>query len=86
MVERRHTHMSGNCAIARKLATRTWAVLRTGQPYQLRDLDGQLIDWATATKIASPSPCPATSAGELEPPPLDVLPMDLVDADNPQMS
>jgi hypothetical protein len=53
MVERRHTHMSANCAVARKLAACTWAVLHTGQPYQLRDLDGNQVDWATATSIAT---------------------------------
>jgi transposase len=53
MIERRHTHMSANCAIARKLAARTWAVLHHGQPYQLRDLDGNPIDWATATTMAA---------------------------------
>jgi transposase len=52
MVERRHTHMSANCAVARKLAGRTWAVLHTERPYQLRDLEGNTIDWATATGIA----------------------------------
>jgi transposase len=53
MVERRHTHMSATCAVARKLAARTWAVLQTGEPYQLRDLQGVAIDWATATRIAT---------------------------------
>jgi transposase len=53
MVERRHNHISANCAIARKLACRTWAVLQSGEPYELRDLDGNTVDWATATAIAS---------------------------------
>jgi transposase len=53
MVERRHTHMSATCAVARKLACRTWAILHTGRPYQLRDLDGHAIDWATASRIAA---------------------------------
>jgi hypothetical protein len=53
MVERRHNHISANCAVARKLAGRTWAVLQTGQPYVLRDLDGNPIDWHTATEIAN---------------------------------
>ncbi len=53
MVERRHNHVSATTAVARKLACRTWAVLQTNEPYQLRDLDGNPIDWATATRIAS---------------------------------
>jgi transposase len=53
MVERRHNHISANCAVARKLACRTWAVLQSGEPYQLRDLGGEAIDWATATEIAA---------------------------------
>lgn len=51
-VERRHTHMQANCAIARKLAARTWAVLNTGQPYQHRDLDGNPINQADAAALA----------------------------------
>jgi hypothetical protein len=53
VVEGRHVHMSANCAIARKLAARTWAVLHNAQPYQLRDLEGNPVDWATATAIAA---------------------------------
>jgi hypothetical protein len=53
MVTRRHNHISANCAIARKLAGRAWAVLQTGQPYVLRDLDGNPVDWHTATAIAT---------------------------------
>jgi hypothetical protein len=52
MVTRRHNHISANCAIARKLAGRAWAVLQTGQPYVLRDLDGNPVDWHTATATA----------------------------------
>jgi transposase len=52
MVERRHNHISATCAVARKLAGRTWAVLQTGEPYELRDLDGNPIDWTTATTLA----------------------------------
>jgi transposase len=51
-VERRHTHMQANCAIARKLAARTWAVLQTGEPYQHRDLDGNPIEEADAVALA----------------------------------
>jgi transposase len=51
-VERRRTHMHANCAVARKLAARTWAVLQTGQPYQYRDLDGSPIGEADAVALA----------------------------------
>jgi transposase len=53
MVERNHTHIQATTAIARKLAWRAWAVLHTGQPYHLRDLDGHPIDQAAATAIAA---------------------------------
>ena len=51
-VERRHTHMQANCAVARKLAARTWAVLQTGQPYQYRDLDANPISESEAAELA----------------------------------
>ncbi len=53
MVERRHNHISATCAVARKLACRAWAVLHSGEPYELRDLEGNAIDRATATTIAA---------------------------------
>ena len=43
MTERGHGHTSATVAVARKLVERTWTVLRRGQPYQLRDLDGEVI-------------------------------------------
>lgn len=52
MIERNHNHIKANCAVARKLACRAWAICQTGQPYQLRDLDGNPTDWDTATAIA----------------------------------
>ena len=52
MCERGHTHIQANCAIARKLAARTWAVLQTGEPYEHRDLDDNPIDETTATELA----------------------------------
>ena len=52
MCERGHTHIQANCAIARKLAARTWAVLQTGQPYEHRDLDDNPIDETTAVNLA----------------------------------
>jgi transposase len=59
MCERGHTHIQANCAIARKLAARTWAILQTGQPYQPRDLDGQPIDIDTAARLAVELEVPA---------------------------
>jgi hypothetical protein len=53
MVERRHNHISATCAVARKLACRTWAVLQTGAPYELRDLDGNIVERAAATELAA---------------------------------
>lgn len=52
MVERRHNHIKANCAIARKLVCRAWAVLDRGEPYEIRDLEGNSIDQATATTLA----------------------------------
>jgi transposase len=53
MVERNHNHIKANCAVARKLVCRAWAILQSGQPYQLRDLDGSPTDWDTATAISA---------------------------------
>ena len=53
MVERGHNHIQATCAVARKLACRAWAICQTSQPYQLRDLDGNPIDWDTAVAIAA---------------------------------
>lgn len=43
MVDRGHCHTKANVAVARKLTERTWTVLRRGEPYQFRDLDGTAI-------------------------------------------
>jgi len=43
MVDRGHCHTQATVAVARKLVERTWTVLTRGQPYQLRDPDGQPI-------------------------------------------
>jgi transposase len=59
IVERRHNHISATCAVARKLAARTWAVLQRGEPYVLRDLDGNPTDWSTATTLAHSLAVPA---------------------------
>jgi hypothetical protein len=53
MVDRHHNHIKATTAVARKLACRAWAVLQTGQPYQLRDLDGAPVDHTAATAIAA---------------------------------
>ena len=59
LCERGHTHIQANCAVARKLAARTWAVLQTGEPYEPRDLDGHPIDEATAVELAQSLAVPA---------------------------
>ena len=84
MVTRRHNHISATCAVARKLAGRTWAVLQTGQPYVLRDLDGNPVDWHTATAIATTlavptvdrrrARAPPTTAADSRPDPRQLLP------------
>jgi hypothetical protein len=53
MVQRRHHHISATSTVARKLACRAWAVLDSGQPYQLRDLDGSPIDGEQAKAICA---------------------------------
>lgn len=53
MVERRHNHIKANCAVARKLVCRAWAVLDRGEPYEIRDLEGRVIDQQTATALAA---------------------------------
>jgi hypothetical protein len=59
MCQRGHTHIQACCAVARKLAARTWAVLQTGDPYQPRDLDGNPIDEDTAVRLAVELEVPA---------------------------
>jgi transposase len=51
MVERGHCHTQATVAVARKLVERTWTVLHRGQPYQLRDLDGEPITARAAKKL-----------------------------------
>jgi transposase len=53
MVERGHNHISAVTAIARKLVCRAWAVLQSGQPYVLQDLDGRPINQGQATTICA---------------------------------
>lgn len=58
MVERNHNHISATTA-ARKLVWRCWAVLQSGQPYVLRDLDGHTIDQAKANALCATLALPA---------------------------
>ncbi len=53
MVDRRHNHISANCAVARKLVCRAWAVLHAGDPYEVRDLDDNPIDRNAVTAMAA---------------------------------
>jgi transposase len=53
MVNRAHHHIQATCAVGRKLACRVWATLEAGQPYRLRDLDGQPVDEQTAAALAA---------------------------------
>lgn len=51
MVTRGHCHTQATVAVARKLVERTWTVLHRGQPYQLRDPDGQPITTRAAKAL-----------------------------------
>ncbi|MDQ4103413.1 MAG: transposase [Actinomycetota bacterium] len=51
MVTRGHCHTQATVAVARKLVERTWTVLDRGQPYQLRDPDGQPITTRAAKAL-----------------------------------
>ena len=53
MVERGHIHIQATCAIARKLATRVWATLTRGTPYEFRDLHGAAITADAAAELAA---------------------------------
>jgi transposase len=59
MVERAHTHIQANCAVARKLATRVWATLTSGTPYEFRDLDGTPIMQVAAAELAAKHTVPS---------------------------
>jgi transposase len=51
MTERGHCHTSATVAVARKLVERTWTVLTRGEPYQLRDLDGEPVTERAARQL-----------------------------------
>jgi len=59
MVERGHAHIQANCAVARKLATRVWATLTSGTPYEFRDLHGAPITEDAAAELAAQHTVPA---------------------------
>ena len=59
MVERSHTHIQATCAVARKLATRVWATLTSGTPYEFRDLEGTPITEDAAAELAASHTVPA---------------------------
>ncbi len=59
MCDRGHTHISATTAVARKLACRAWKVLQDQRPYELRDLDGNPIDTATAKRLCAELAVPA---------------------------
>jgi hypothetical protein len=69
IVERwQHPHV-GQLRHHQKTGHPNVAVLHSGQPYQLRDLEDNSLDWATATSIAASFTVPDDHAAELEPPP-----------------
>ena len=51
MVNKGHHHKQALCAVANRLVNRIHRVLKTGQPYVLRDLEGNEIDIATAKAL-----------------------------------
>lgn len=53
MVAKGHHHKQAICAVATRLANRIHAVLKTGRPYVLRDLDGRAIDPAEGRRIVA---------------------------------
>ncbi len=53
MVERNHNHIKATSALARKLVTRVWATLTSGELYELRDLDGTPISHQRGTDLAA---------------------------------
>lgn len=51
MTVKGHHHKQAICAVANRLANRIYRVLRTGKPYELRDLDGRALTVAEAKAI-----------------------------------
>jgi transposase len=53
MCERGHNHIQATCALARKLACRVWVTLTSGEPYELRDVDGSPVSRNEARRLAN---------------------------------
>ena len=53
MTVRGHHHKQALCAVANRLVNRIFRVLRTGQPYVLRDVDGRTIDLAEGRRVVA---------------------------------
>jgi transposase len=51
MATKGHHHKQALCAVANRLVNRIFRVLRTGEPYGLRDLDGRPVEVAEAKMI-----------------------------------
>jgi transposase len=51
MMEKGHHHKQALCAVATRLVNRIHRVLKTGQPYELRDPDGKVISVAAAKQL-----------------------------------
>ncbi|MBU1493513.1 MAG: IS110 family transposase [Actinomycetota bacterium] len=53
MVERGHCHAKATCAVARKLIGRTWAIITSGTPYEMRGLAGEPITRRQARQLVT---------------------------------
>lgn len=53
MVRKGHHHKQALCAVATRLVNRIGKVLRTGEPYELRDMDGNPISVAQGKSIVA---------------------------------
>lgn len=53
MTVKGHHHKQAICAVANRLFNRIHRVLRTGKPYELRDMDGRSVTIAEARKIVA---------------------------------
>ncbi len=53
MVKKGHHHKQALCAVATRLVNRIFLVLKTGNTYVLRDLDGRSITVAEGKRIVA---------------------------------
>lgn len=53
MVTRGHHHKQALCAVATRLVSRIFRVLKTGHAYELRDLDGRPITVTEGKRIVA---------------------------------